>query len=90
MEFPKNGGWLIGAGFLLGTVGVKALTSKTAKRCYVQGMVKGLEAKAAYENVVEKAKAEFDDMAAEANYISVQNSAKPADDAEGASEKSAE
>lgn len=37
MGFKKKSGLLVGAGFLLGTVGVKALTSTTAKKCYVQG-----------------------------------------------------
>ena len=34
MGFKKKSGLLVGAGFLLGTVGVKALTSTTAKKCY--------------------------------------------------------
>ena len=67
MGFKKKSGLLVGAGFLLGTVGVKALTSTTAKKCYVQG----LRAKATYENIVEQAKAEVDDIVAEATYISV-------------------
>ncbi len=69
MNFPKNGGWLIGAGFLLGTVGVKAATSQSAKKLYVQGVAKGLQAKAAYQDVVEQAKCQVDDIVAEANYI---------------------
>lgn len=75
MDFPKKGGLLVGAGFLLGTIGVKALTSNTAKKCYVQGVAKGLQAKSAYENIVEQAKAEVDDIVAEANYINVQAAA---------------
>ena len=67
----KKGGLLVGAGFLLGTVGVKALTSSTAKKCYVQGVAQGLRAKNAYEGIVEQAKAEVDDIVAEATYISV-------------------
>ena len=66
MDFPKRSGWLVGAGFLLGTLGVKALTSPTAKKCYVQGVATGLRAKAAYEGIVEQAKAEVDDIVAEA------------------------
>lgn len=42
MGFKKKSGLLVGAGFLLGTVGVKALTSTTAKKCYVQGVAQGL------------------------------------------------
>ena len=48
---------LVGAGFLAGTVGVKALTSKTARKCYVQGVAKGLQVKQGYQNIVEEAKA---------------------------------
>ena len=69
MDFPKRSGWLVGAGFLLGTLGVKALTSTTAKKCYVQGVATGLRAKAAYEGIVEQAKAEVDDIVAEASYL---------------------
>ena len=69
MGFKKKSGLLVGAGFLLGTVGVKALTSTTAKKCYVQGVAKGLQAKAAYQDVVEQAKAQVDDIVAEASYI---------------------
>lgn len=43
---------LVGAGFLAGTVGVKALTSKTARKCYVQGVAKGLQVKQGYQNIV--------------------------------------
>lgn len=71
MGFKKKSGLLVGAGFLLGTVGVKALTSPTAKKCYVQGVAQGLRAKASYESIVEQAKAEVDDIVAEATYISV-------------------
>ena len=66
----KNVG-LVAGGFLLGTVGVKALTSPTAKKCYVQGVAAGMRAKAAYEDIVEQAKAEVDDIVAEASYLTV-------------------
>ena len=56
---------LVGAGFLAGTVGVKALTSKTARKCYVQGVAKGLQVKQGYQNTVE-----------EANYINLAESEK--------------
>lgn len=60
-----------GLGFLIGTVGVKAATSNTAKKGYVHAMAQGMKAKAEYEGMVEQAKAEFDDMKAEAEYIAV-------------------
>ena len=58
MDFPKKSGWLIGAGVLLGAVGAKALTGPTAT----------------YEGIVEQAKAEVDDIVAQASYINVQAS----------------
>ena len=67
---------LVGAGFLAGTVGVKALTSKTARKCYVQGVAKGLQVKQGYQNIVEEAKSQVDDIVAEANYINLSESEK--------------
>lgn len=60
-----------GLGFLIGTVGLKAATSETAKKGYVHAMAQGMKAKSEYEDLVEQAKAEFDDMKAEAEYIAV-------------------
>lgn len=70
----KIGSLLVGAGFLLGTVGVKALTSPQAKKCYVHGVAGALRAKQSYEEIVEQAKAEVDDIVAEAAYL---NASKP-------------
>lgn len=69
MKSRTRNGLLVGGGFLLGTLGLKALTSETAKKCYVQGIAQGMRAKSAYETMVEQAKAEVDDMMAEATYI---------------------
>lgn len=69
MEGKTRNALLLGAGFLMGTMGVKALTSERAKRVYVQGVAKGLQAKSYYEDVVEQAKAEVDDIVAEATYL---------------------
>lgn len=70
---------LIGGGFLLGTAGMKAITSAPAKRAYVQGIACGIRAKNCYQDMVEQAKAEVDDMVAEATYLT----SKPkADEAE--------
>lgn len=68
----KDKGLLVGAGFLLGTVGVKAATSPTARRLYVKAVSKGLQAKAGCEDIVEEAKSNLDDIVAEANYINEQ------------------
>lgn len=64
-----NPGILVGAGFLLGSVGLKALTSDKAKKVYVKGIVQGLHAKEEIETMVDEARAEFDDLMAEAGYI---------------------
>ena len=70
---------LIGGGFLLGTAGMKAVTSAPAKRAYVQGIACGIRAKNCYQDMVDQAKAEVDDMVAEATYLT----SKPkADEAE--------
>ena len=59
-----NPGLLVGAGFLLGSVGVKALTSQKAKQVYVKGIVQGMRAKEEVQTMVDEARAEFDDLLA--------------------------
>lgn len=49
---------------LLGSVGVKALTSKKAKQAYVKGIFQGMRAKEEVETMVDEARAEFDDLLA--------------------------
>ena len=63
-----NPGILVGAGFLLGTVGVKAVKSPAAKQLFVKTAVQGLRLKEGAETLMDTAKAEFDDVMAEANY----------------------
>ena len=60
---------LVSGGFLLGTAGIKALTSAPAKKAYVHGIAYGLRAKNCYQDMVEQAKAEVDDLVAEATYL---------------------
>ena len=48
-NIKKHDALLVGGGVLLGTLGVKALTSKPAKKLYVQAVATGLRAKASYE-----------------------------------------
>lgn len=62
-------GLLVGAGFLLGSVGLKALTSKPAKKVYVKGIVQGMRAKEEIGTMIDDARAEFDDLIAEAGYV---------------------
>ncbi|MDR3316110.1 MAG: DUF6110 family protein [Coriobacteriales bacterium] len=71
----KSNGLLVGLGFLLGTLGVRAATSKPAKDLYVSALVKGLQAKSAGEELVEQAKSNLDDIVAEANYVNAQQKA---------------
>ena len=70
-----------GLGFLLGTAGVKAATSITARKGYVYAMAQGMRAKHEYESIVEEAKAEYDDIKAEASYLAEKEASK----ADGAS-----
>lgn len=67
--FSKTHALLVGAGFLAGTLGLKAVTSDAAKRLAVQGVAAGMRVKAGYEDVVEQAKAQVDDIVAEAAYL---------------------
>lgn len=68
-KLDKRDGLCIAGGFLLGTLGIKALTSQPAKKLYVQGVACGLRAKESYQEIVEEAKAQVDDIVAEASYI---------------------
>ena len=70
---------LVGGGFLLGTAGIKALTSAPAKKAYVHGIACGLRAKNCYQAMVEQAKAEVDDLVAEATYLTSDAKAAKAD-----------
>ena len=71
MEKSTRNNWLFtGLGFLIGTVGIAALTSDTAKKGYVHAMAQGMKAKKGYQDIVEEAKAEYDDIVAQATYMS--------------------
>jgi lipoate-protein ligase A len=71
-----NHGILVGAGFLLGTLGVKALKSEPAHKAAVYTIAQGLKAKESAETLVDEAKAEFDDIMAEAGYNKKEEEAK--------------
>ena len=81
MEGSTKSLLLTGLGFLIGSVGLKAVTSDTAKKGYVHAMAQGMRAKAEYQNMVEQAKAEFDDMKAEAEYIATDKTANTTEEA---------
>jgi polyhydroxyalkanoate synthesis regulator phasin len=71
MIFAKEIG-LVAAGFVLGTVGVKAVTSEKAKQLCVQAVSKGLQAKAVGQDIIEQARSNVDDIVAEATYLNNQ------------------
>ena len=72
---------LVGGGFLLGTAGLKLLTSAPVKNACVQGIACGMRIENGYQDMVEQAKAEVDDMVAEAAYITATESDATADKA---------
>ncbi len=78
-------GILVGAGFLIGTLGVKALKSEPAHKAAVYTIAQGLKAKEGAETLVDEAKAEFDDILAEAGY----NKEEEAAEAEAVEEEAA-
>ena len=63
----RDVGFMVG-GVLLGTVGFKALTSKSAKKLYVQGIAAGMRCKDSYQDMVEQARCEVDGMVEAARY----------------------
>lgn len=69
ISLNKTHSLLVGAGFLLGTLGVKALKSDAAHNLAVQGVAAGMRVKAGYQDIVEQAKASVDDIVAEADYL---------------------
>lgn len=71
---------LVGAGFLAGSLGLKALVSPVAKRGYVKVLVQGMKAKSACLNLAEQAKAEYDDIMAEATYLAKNDAPAEASD----------
>ncbi|WP_124060315.1 DUF6110 family protein [Gordonibacter sp. Marseille-P4307] len=71
---------LVGGGFLAGTVGLKAFTSQAAKAGYVHALARGMKIRDSYENMVEQAKAEYDDIVAQATYINVEDAKKVAEE----------
>ncbi|MDK7723936.1 DUF6110 family protein [Slackia exigua] len=60
--------WLVGIGVLIGTAGLKVLKSKPAKQLYVDALVGGMQVRETSSTLVDEAKAEFDDLMAEAEY----------------------
>lgn len=74
-------GLLVLGGFLLGTAGLKAVSSRCAHKAYVRGTVCALQCKDYVSRAVDEVKAQCDDILAEAEYV------KAAEDAERDAEK---
>lgn len=60
---------LVAVGAVLGVVVPKALASEPAKQLAVNGVAAGMRIKAGYDDIVEQAKAQVDDIVAEAEYL---------------------
>ena len=59
---------LVAISALAGAIGGKIATSKPVRKVCVKGIVQGMKVKEQCESLVEDAKAEFDDLMAEAEY----------------------
>lgn len=85
MSIERNNVLFALGGFLLGTLGVKALKSEPAKKLAVGVIARSLKVKSDCEGVFEEAKAQFGDIVAEAEYL---NSGKGASAPAGTPAKS--
>ncbi len=63
-----NPGILVGVGFLLGAASAKIARSERARKACVKGIVCMMKARESVEGMVDEARAQFDDMMAEAQY----------------------
>ena len=69
VSISKTHSLLVAAGAVLGVVVPKALASDTAKRAAVATVAAGMRVKAGSQDIVEQAKAQVDDIVAEAEYL---------------------
>lgn len=69
VSINKTHSLLVAAGAVLGVVVPKVLASDAAKRVAVNGVAAGMRVKAGYQDIVEQAKAQVDDIVAEAEYL---------------------
>ncbi len=69
VSISKTHSLLVAAGAVLGVLVPKALASDTVKRAAVATVAAGMRVKAGYQDIVEQAKAQVDDIVAEAEYL---------------------
>ncbi len=62
-------GILMGLGVLIGSLGVKAVSSGAARKVAVKGLAAGMRARSGYEGMVEQARVQVDDLVSEASYF---------------------
>ena len=68
---------LIAAGFAIGTIGVKILSSKDAKKCYTHATAAGLRGKEWVMSIYDRIRANCDDIY---EYAKVNNEVRDAED----------
>jgi hypothetical protein len=67
--FEKKSVLLLLAGFLAGSLGLRALASEPARKVYIGAVAQGLKARASAEGIYEEGRARFEDIIAEAEYL---------------------
>ena len=78
MKFNTKHSGLFAAGVLFGTAGIKALSSKDAKKFYTNCTAAVLRAKTCVMNTVSKVQANAEDIYAEAQQINEERAAEEA------------
>ncbi len=68
-SISKTHSLLVAAGAVLGVVVPKALASEPAHKLAVNTVAAGMRVKSGYQDIVEQAKAQVDDIVAEAEYL---------------------
>lgn len=74
ISVSKTHSLLVAAGAVLGVAVPKIIASAPAKKLAVNTVAAGMRVKAGYEDIVEQAKAQVDDIVAEATYLNSQDS----------------
>ena len=69
ISFNKTHSLLVAAGAVLGVVVPKVLASEPANKLAVNTVAAGMRVKSGYQDIVEQAKAQADDIVSEAEYL---------------------